>query len=188
MRPSLRFLSLNVNGLRDPGKRHTLFATLALGHWDIVALQETHHIDTSEGEAWAAAGAGPLHAWPGTSFWSHGTTASRGVAVLVRDSCMAREVQLRSQDQDGRLLTVDFVVDDVPFTVCSVYSPCERRDRPEFYREKLLPCLPQHRRLLVGGDFNCVQDALLDQQRHPSLPDAGLCPSYFWLCSWFGRS
>ena len=43
MRPSLRLLSLNVNGLRDANKRRTLFTMLIAGRWDVVALQETHH-------------------------------------------------------------------------------------------------------------------------------------------------
>ena len=67
-RPALRLLSLNVNGLGQPEKRRTLFHCLAQGHWDIVALQETHHADAEEGATWASAGAGPGHPWAGQAF------------------------------------------------------------------------------------------------------------------------
>ena len=49
-RPSLRMLSLNVNGLQSsPSKRRQLFHGLQLGRYDIICLQETHH--SSEAEA-----------------------------------------------------------------------------------------------------------------------------------------
>ena len=51
-------------------KRRTLFTMLIAGRWDVVALQETHHVSDAEGERWAVAGSGPLHPWPGVSFWS----------------------------------------------------------------------------------------------------------------------
>ena len=50
--PSLRLLSLNVNGLRDAAKRRTLFSLLHRDRWDVVLLQETHHSSQAEGEEW----------------------------------------------------------------------------------------------------------------------------------------
>ena len=43
--PSLASLSVNVNGLGQKAKRLTLFSSLIDGPWDIIVLQETHHID-----------------------------------------------------------------------------------------------------------------------------------------------
>ena len=85
---------------------------LRCSRFGVVALQETHHLSSEEGEAWAASGSGPLLAWPGVSFWSQGTSASCGVALLFRDSSIniAEEVTMRSQAPDGRYLVVDFCV------------------------------------------------------------------------------
>ena len=58
---------------------------LLAGGWDIVVLQETHHENSEQGERWAREGAGPGKPWEGQTFWAHGTTASRGVAILIRD-------------------------------------------------------------------------------------------------------
>ena len=55
-RPSLRLLSLNVNGLRSASKRSSLFTLLRRDRWDVVLLQETHHTDEAEGQAWAEEG------------------------------------------------------------------------------------------------------------------------------------
>ena len=174
MRPRLRFLSLNVNGLRDAGKRRAIFGLLRSGCWDVVALQETHHIDSDEGKAWAASGVGSLLAWPGVSFWSHGTSASRGVALLFKDGCIAEEICLRMQGPDGRVLVADFSIQGEQFSVVSVYAPADSgANRCLFFNTTLLPVLPEGRHLLVGGDFNCVRDGGLDQQGQTG---AGLVP------------
>ena len=165
MRPALKLLSLNCNGLRDANKRRTLFTMLAAGRWDVVALQETHHVSDAEGESWAAAGAGPLHPWPGVSFWSHGTSASRGVALLFKHACLASEAALRSRDESGRCIVVDFMMNEVSCSAASVYAPVERQDRCTFFTSIVQPALPHDRQLLMGGDFNCVADASLDQCR-----------------------
>ena len=101
--PSLRLLSLNVNGLRDAGKRRTLFNLLRRDRWDVVLLQETHHASQAEAEEWIGEGPGGLCAnWQGPSFWSHGTVRSRGVAVLISTAAAARisEVELQHCSTD----------------------------------------------------------------------------------------
>lgn len=56
MSRSLRLLSLNVNGLRSADKRRTLFSLLHRDRWDVVLLQETHHTDDAEAQAWTQEG------------------------------------------------------------------------------------------------------------------------------------
>ncbi|CAL8469286.1 g8833 [Coccomyxa elongata] len=51
--PTLRLLSLNVNGLQDKVKRRWLFNLLERDNWDVILLQETHHRSPEEGGAWA---------------------------------------------------------------------------------------------------------------------------------------
>ena len=164
MRPCLKFLSLNVNGLREAGKRQTVFAMLQTGRWDVVALQETHHINSDEGEAWAASRVGSVLAWPGVSFWSHGTSASRGVALLFKEGCIAEGICLRASSLDGHLIVVDFSIMGEQFSVASVYAPANSGQRRCQFFADMMPVLPEGRHLFVGGDFNCVRDAALDQQ------------------------
>ena len=155
-RPSLRFLSLNVNGLRDRAKRHQLFDSLLLGNWDVIVLQETHHGGVGEGESWAKEGAGVGRPWVGLSFWCSLSTSRCGVAVLFKSKDKVEDTSIRFQDPGGRVLVVDFDFESHNFSVVSVYAPCERGDRLAFFNNILLPCLPADRRLLLGGDFNCI--------------------------------
>ncbi len=140
--PSLRLLSLNVNGLRDAAKRRTLFNLLHRDRWDVVLLQETHHVSQAEGKEWIGEGAGGLRAnWRGPSIWSHGTDRSRGVAVLVSPSAAQRvpDLELQHSSPHGRSLGVSFTLWGTPFTAISVYAPSTAASRPAFFRHQLLP-------------------------------------------------
>ncbi|CAL8465446.1 g4982 [Coccomyxa elongata] len=55
--PTLRLLSLNVNGLQDKDKKRWLFNLLERDKWDVILLQETHHRSPEKGAAWAGGGA-----------------------------------------------------------------------------------------------------------------------------------
>ena len=67
------------------------------------SLASTHHADDTEGQAWAEEGPHGLTAnWSGPSFWSHGSTASRGVAVFLFFIFLVEEslyVSRRQSDQ-----------------------------------------------------------------------------------------
>ena len=121
--PALRLLSLNVNGLHAVAKRRHLFAMLQQQSWDIVCLQETHHPDGNMAEEWCRAGAGPGLPWRGQTFWHAGTSASRGVAVLIREGALVENVQVGYRDAQGRILRVDCTSAPKP----SPCSPSTRR-------------------------------------------------------------
>ena len=165
--PSLRLLSLNVNGLRGICKRRTLFNLLHRDTWDVVLLQETHHSNREEGEEWAQEGPHGLRPnWTGPSFWSHGSNTSCGVAVFVRPQAQITNITARHISADGRTLMVDFTFCEAAFTAVSVYAPAVGAARAAYFRHSLLPLLPADRHLLLGGDFNCIaqQIGLLDPQ------------------------
>ena len=141
-------LSLNVNGLRSASKRRNLFTLLRRDRWDVVLLQETHHTDEAEGQAWAEEGPHGLTAnWSGPSFWSHGSAASRGVAVLLRAAAHTANISIRHQSADGRILSVDFSFADGEYTIASIYAPCTAVDRAAFFIQHLLPSLPAKRQI-----------------------------------------
>ncbi len=74
---------MNVNGLSASRKRRAFFLQLLQGNWDVIALMETHcPINSDIAEQWLREGAGPGRPWLGTAHWNHGTSRSRGVAVL----------------------------------------------------------------------------------------------------------
>ena len=160
-KPSLRLLSLNVNGLRSSAKRRQLFHQLRGGPWHIVALQETHHSELAEGHRWAQEGAGPASPWGGTTYWHHYTAASRGVAILLKPGVSITDVDYTEAGQ-GRLQRLDFTFEGAPCTLVNAYAPCEREQREAFFRDDLAPLIPRGRQLLLGGDWNCIP-TLADQ-------------------------
>ena len=159
--PSLRLLSLNVNGLRANDKRRSLFNLLHRDTWDIVLLQETHHSSREEGEEWAQEGPHGLRPnWTGPTFWSHGSSTSRGVAIFVRPQANVTDIAARHVSDDGRTIMVDFTFTGTPFTAVSVYAPSTAAGRAAYFTHSLLPSLPHDRQLLLGGDFNCIASQL----------------------------
>ena len=152
----LRVLTLNVNGLRDAKKRRTLFEGLRRGSWHVVLLQETHHEGDVEGKAWTAQGRGPGLPWDGTGFWREGSSQSCGVAVLIARNAPITEVELVECSSAGRLLRVDCEYCGEQLSFISVYAPVEQSRRAAFFLDELRPLLPQDRKCVIGGDFNCV--------------------------------
>ena len=116
-RPSLSLLTLNVNGLGSAAKRRTLFNMLMDGPWDVIVLQETHHTDREQGIRWAGEGAGEGRPWDGDSYWAHGTSASRGVAILTRARAILTDAALQDDDPSGRILRLDFSWASLPISV-----------------------------------------------------------------------
>ena len=160
---SLKLLSLNVNGLRDPQKRITLFDQLLQGPFDIIFLQETHHASSSEAQSWLQTGAGPGRPLQWDSHWSHGSASSRGTGILIHPRA---EFQIQGEavtDRAGRVVRVDGTIQDRPLTLVNVYAPCECDQRAAFFLTTLHPMLPRDVPVCVGGDFNCISEPR-DQQ------------------------
>jgi Reverse transcriptase (RNA-dependent DNA polymerase) len=163
-----RCVHLNVNGLQSNAvKRRTLFAALEERHIHVAVISETHCATDAQGLQWVQAGAGPGQPWQGTAFFSHGTSASCGVAVLVHRSVpMVGQPKVVWQDTDGRLLRVEWTRpgSSVPVAIVAVYAPCVQNQRLTFLRQTgplaaaLAAGSGAAAHVLVGGDFNCVLD------------------------------
>ena len=164
----LRCVSKNVNGLSsDAAKRNRLFHQLRAKPVDLVLLQETHSADDAAVQRWMAETR--THAWRGPAFWHHGTSASRGVAILIRDSSPIRDAKVTYADGAGRLLRVEFTYAGLPMAVVNVYAPSEPSERPAFFRDALPLAMDGGGHTLVAGDFNCVLRAADMRGTAPSL-------------------
>ena len=71
-------ISLNVKGIREKGKRQRIFAWCKEEKADIVFLQETFSSRDVE-DKWASE-------WNGQGIYSHGTSHSKGVLMLINAS------------------------------------------------------------------------------------------------------
>ena len=71
-------------------------------------------------------------------------------------------------DQDGNYIIADFTVDNNRFTLVTLYDP--NYDSPIFF-ENLIDKSQQvnNNKLVICGDFNCVQDENLDYHNYKHI-------------------
>ena len=72
---SLNISSFNCRGIRDKTKRILIFNWLQKSYPGIILLQETHSVKEDE-KQWKKE-------WEGQIYFSHGTSNSKGVAILI---------------------------------------------------------------------------------------------------------
>jgi len=162
---ALSVLAVNVNGLQATRKRRGFFLQLLQGRWDVIVLTETHCPDDATAERWLQDGAGPGQPWQGPAHWCHGTSRSRGVAVLMRNSYACADIVVDFASADGRVLRVSWqpAQQGRRLVVFAVYAPHEPAARPCFFGPAWLLQLalqpPAEQRaadVFVAGDLNCV--------------------------------
>lgn len=115
----LKIISLNANGMGNLVKRKVIFSKLKEQRADICLLQETHS-SPQTGFLWA-------REWGGQVFYSHGSSGSRGVAILLNTNSDIK-VLSNSGDEDGRIVAMNIKFQDTTLTIASVYSPTQ--DKP----------------------------------------------------------
>ena len=164
--------SLNVDGIRDDGKRARIFEYLKSLKYDFFLLQETH-IQTEDIEAWSTE-------WGGPCFWSPGGNKSRGVGIVCNVSLDFEDFEVK-RDMYGRLVNVKLSLHGWIFQIMCVYAPNDPRGRSEFFSDlwrQAFPGIP----LFLGGDFNCIEslesdkaggDALAGDKGSVELKDFG---------------
>ena len=151
---SIRIISLNVRGLQEKEKRRNIF-----NHYrkraDILCLQETHSQKENE-QQWS-------QEWGGEVIFAHGSSASRGVAILIakniRTQCKLSNTEV---DMHGRYILTDMSCHENSFTIINLYAP--NKDSPGFFKEIFTKCDKREPKLLFMGDFNLVLNVKLDRK------------------------
>lgn len=107
-------------------------------------MQETHSTPDIE-RVWS-------NEWGNTILYSHGTSATKGVAILFDRSLPVRVEEVRT-DLEGRILMANLELNNFRFVLVNIYAPNE--DDPHFYI-KLFQQVDarENNSLIIGGDFN----------------------------------
>jgi exonuclease III len=129
--------------------------TLKLGHHDVIYLQETHINDEEMAQRCRSE-------WDGTSFWCLGTQHSCGVAILFNKK-LDLTVNSTFCHPNGRLIHIDCTIGGQAYSFINIYAHNESKPRNEFLiyvNSLLLNCIGI---IILGGDFNCVEDPNLDK-------------------------
>ena len=145
-------MSMNCKGLQDRQKRNDVFNWLRQKHADIYILQETHS-DKDNFQDWR-------NEWGHNCFFSSHQTNSRGVAILF-NSTFSFQLHRDIIDNRGRYIILDLSIYSNRFSLVGIYAPNE--DCPQFFKdiETQLEILGNDN-ILIGGDWNVVQDYTLD--------------------------
>ena len=155
----LKIVSLNVRGISNFRKRRSIFNWCRKLRADLILLQETHSTNSVETQ-WQ-------HEWGGKILFSHGTNNSKGVAIIF---CNGSNIDVNNifQDNEGRILSINFVKDELDFTLANVYAPNIENMQVNFY--KTLRDLfvddnfKVNENIIIGGDFNCILNAKVDKK------------------------
>lgn len=152
------FLTLNINGLRDPNKRLSFLQWLSHLSVDFVCLQETHILSCVECEAW-------FSSYGFLTFASPGSVHSCGTVILYRPKF---ELTNSVSDSDGRFVLAHFKHREICFGVASIYAPNRNPERNDFLHyciDQIDPSIST----VICGDFNTVMDRSLDRRGSFSL-------------------
>lgn len=160
----LRVGSLNVNGIRDRNKWLLLKESIKLKEISVMFLQETHS-DVNNEVDWGL--------WSDGKFvLSHGTNLSAGVAILFSADLNVRILSI-NELENGRLLLIKAKIKERSFVFVNIYAPNIGKDRIKLFEmlKNTLVTLSQEDFLIIGGDFNCTLDFVIDrngEEPHPA--------------------
>jgi exonuclease III len=173
---SLRVASLNCKGLTDPLKRRRVFAELRALKPDVVCIQETH-ITEVEVPDWSFLWAPHL---PHLTHWRHPDDESRsaGVALLFNKSRFntADIASVPVDHHNGRVVCcLVKAAPNVVIRCTGVYAPNDGPGRQRFFNSishELDISSGNHNYDVLLGDFNCVDDPVLDRVRGVANPSS----------------
>jgi exonuclease III len=131
--------------------------TLKLSHHDVIFLQETHINDEEMAQRCRTE-------WEGESFWCLGTHHSCGVALLFNKR-LDLAVNNTFCHPNGRLIQIECSIDGQLYSLFNIYAHNESKPRNDFIKfinSRILNC---NGNIILGGDFNCVENPYLDKTK-----------------------
>ena len=156
----VKLLSLNVRGLQDSKKRRELFLWLKQNHKgskSFILLQETHSKKEDE-LLWEKE-------WGAQILFSHGTSQSRGVAILFPKVTLFK-LDSYSVDLEGRKIQIHLSNECSKLCIINVYAPTQdKADEQYIFMQKLYQDVNSiiGENTVIGGDFNLYLDPTKDK-------------------------
>lgn len=166
--PMFKVCSLNCNGLRsvDSDKRTATFQWLKEHNFDVIFLQETHGSCVYDNDLWG-------REWGGKSFWSNGTKQARGVAILTSEKINVIPNTVKT-DNEGRIVRLRFEWESCKYTALNVYAP--NKNKSTFFGLLNDDWVDKNDNIILGGDFNCIENIQLDKNGSENFGTEGIIP------------
>ena len=144
-------LSIYARGLGNPLNSNLLFDLIEKSNCDLCFVQET--LVSSDENIKSLS-----RQWLGRSFWSPATGKQGGVVILISPKC-SDEVVSWKKDSNGRIVSILIRIDGVDLNFVNICAPTNLTDLKSFF-ESLHEFFIPATALLIGGDFNCYENAL----------------------------
>ena len=162
---SLRLLSLNVKGISNFRKRRAVFTWCRKQKADVIFLHETHSTEERE-KQW-------IKEWGSQIYFSHGSSNSRGVAILLKKGIDI--VGKKSfGDTCGGFIVIESKINDEEYILINVYAPNKDEQSVKFFHS-LFNIMRQNEyynedNIIIGGDFNCRLNPEMDKNGGILIP------------------
>ena len=157
----LTILTLNSRGLNVKHKRLEIFDEIKQKHCDIIFLQEANCISQETFHSWGM----ELYAQGIISLSPQSNT--RGTVILITNSSPSIiQNTFHCANDIGYAIAVDVTDGTNEFRFVNVHFPHEINHGGHSYLNHLMDWLhlmaKTRRPLIIGGDFNCVENIILD--------------------------
>ena len=166
---ALSFLTYNTNGCSDPEKIQEIVQFVQSSKVDIALLSEAHCTFKTE-KFWN------LH-WEGQCLFSHGTSNSGGLVVLLSKNVKSTKTVSKSILQ-GRCMYVNLEINNFPIHVFNIHAPTVGEERITFLNKlhTHLSAIDKNELIIVGGDFNSTLNPQLDRksQKETHVPSSNV--------------
>ncbi|CAG2224992.1 unnamed protein product [Mytilus edulis] len=126
-KPLSRFLTIaNVKGLRDKQKRLRFYQWIKNQKCKITFIQETHFNTSLENALTIES--------DHSCYYSHGTTSSRGVAILINNKLDYKLID-EHKDLEGRIIMINIEFENIIYSLINIYAPNIESERNSFYKK-----------------------------------------------------
>ena len=146
--------SFNCRGLREKTKRLSLFKWIQANYKGITLLQETHSCKEDENK-WEKE-------FNGKIYYSHGTSNSRGVAILIPSNIDVDINILKiTTDTNGRILLFHCEIEKSIYVIVNIYAPTKDNTKAQnAFLNELIQLSEEYsdNPLIIGGDYNICLD------------------------------
>jgi len=139
----LPIITLNVNGLNGPTKRHRLAEWIQTQDPYICCLQETH---LKIGDTYRL----KVKGWKMT-FHTNGDQKKAGVAILISDK-IDFKIKPVKRDKEGHYIMIKGSIQEY-ITIINIYAP--NKEVPQYVRQMLTSTKGEiNSKTIIVGDFN----------------------------------
>ena len=152
---TIQIATINTRGIyHNTSKRDTICHIITQKKLDIVFLQETYITNINQTKH--------LSSLYNYKFYSSfGQTNSRGVSIMISNN-LVQNVKKFDIDYEGRWIYIDIIINNNEFRLINIYCPNKSSHRKKFINN-LEQIIPQNKYIILGGDFNFVENPNLDK-------------------------